>query len=127
MAFTMQIPTISKLLLIPTSPGLGNPVVRSLNSLCGARTSKGEKNNSMQIRKSKKPTALETFLPFHISIPHGPLRRQAKVVSLGLGIPAVGRVEVHRHLSTWTGQKEPPGRDYSTSLGWIRSKNDTCF
>ena len=44
------------------------------------------------------------------------------MVSLGLGIPAVGGDEVHEHLSPGTGQKEPPGRDHGTSLGWIRSK-----
>lgn len=82
----------------------------------------GEKKKSYANIKRQKTTALGTFLLFHSNVPHGPLRRKAKVVSLGLGIPAVGEDEVHEHLSPGTGKKEPPGRDHSTSLGCIRSK-----
>lgn len=120
-AFTLEIPSVSKLLLSCTS--------RSMKACCqklkfimrGPALPRERKNNGMQI-KWLKTSALGTFLLFPISIPHGPLRKQAKVVSLGQGIAAVERDEAREHPSPGTGQKVSPGKDLSSLLGRIKAK-----
>lgn len=121
MAFTLEIPSVSKLLLSCTSQSM-QACCQKLNFIMrGPALPRERKNNRMQI-KWLKTSARGTFLLFHISIPHGPLRRQAKVVSLGQGIAAVEGDEVHDHPSPGTGQKVSPGKDLGSSRGQIKAK-----
>lgn len=79
--------------------------------------------------KRKRSIALGTFLLCNISIPHVPVRRQAKVVWPGLGIPAVEGDEVHERCSSWDRARSVSrqGPRLLTGMDLIKGKKDVCF